>query len=89
MLISVIKDILPVIIFLSLLIVANKKFNIKQKLRSKFSTDDTYRFTLLFIVVFSMIIHNFISKESFMSSTLGATINFSFLYLANISNKKH
>jgi len=40
MFIDIIKDILPVIIFLSLLIVVNKRFSIKQRLRSRFLTDD-------------------------------------------------
>jgi len=87
MFIDIIKDILPVIIFLSLLIVVNKRFSIKQRLRSRFLTDDTYRLTLLFINIIAMIIHSFVSEEPFMSSSLGAIIFFSCLYLASISSK--
>lgn len=86
MLSILIKDILPVVIILSLLYIANKYLNIKQILRSKFISDDSYRVTIALILVFIMMIHGFISIEPFMSNPLGAAIFFSFLYLANISN---
>ncbi len=88
MYLDIIIDILAIVISLTLLIFTDKKFNIRRKLRSKFLTDSTFRFTLTLIVIITMIIHNFISEESFMTSTLGYVIFFSYLYLTNVSGEK-
>lgn len=88
MYLDMIIDILAIVISLTLLIFADKKFNIRRKLRSKFLTDDTYRFTLTLIIIITMIIHNFISEEPFMTNTLGYVMLFSYLYLTNVSGEK-
>ncbi|MEW9121972.1 MAG: hypothetical protein AB2421_04600 [Thermotaleaceae bacterium] len=88
MIASIIFDILPVAIAVSLLYLIEKLFYFKEKLRSRFISRDSYRVTFLLIIVLGMIVFSFLSKKAFLSHPIGSTLFFSCLYLAHVSKEE-
>lgn len=82
-------DLSLIIISMLALHFANKVFNIKLRLLSKFSDVDSYRAIIILTAVFIWIIFGFVSEKHFTSSAFGQIVIFSSIYLTNVPNESN
>lgn len=79
-------DLSLIILAISALHLANKVFNIKIRLLSKFTNAHTYRATIILAAVFIWMIFSFTLDTHFTTSTFGQIVILSSLYLSNVPN---
>lgn len=73
-------------IAISALHLANKVFNIKIRLLSKFTNVDSYRAVIILAAVFIWMIFSFTLDKHFTTSAFGQIVILSSLYLVNVPN---
>jgi len=88
MLLDILYSIIPIIIPMYILYIANYKFNIKQRLLSRCASIDSYRAIILLVYVFIWMIFSFVLERSFPSTTFGQIALLSSLYLAHVPEKR-
>lgn len=79
-------DLSLIILSISILHLANKVFNIKLRILTKFTNANTYRATIVLGAVFIWMIFCFTLDTHFTTSTFGQIVILSSLYLANVPN---
>lgn len=79
-------DLSLIVLAISALHLANKVFNIKIRLLTRFANADSYRAIIILAAVFIWMIFSFTSDKHFTTSTFGQIVILSSLYLANVPN---